>query len=42
MRYLLGFAALLQELGHKTGPSSLVTGADTRTGIAVEVLVKED
>jgi len=42
MSYLLRFAALLQKLGHKIGPSSLVTGADTRTGIAVEVLVKEN
>jgi len=36
------FAALLHQLGDNTRPSGLMTGAHAGTGVAVEVLVKEN
>src|SRR6478736_5027802 len=35
-------AALLHELGNYAGPSGLMAGAYAGTGVAVEVLVKQD
>ena len=34
------FSALDQKFRHESRPASLMTGADTSTGIAVEVLVE--
>src|SRR6202166_3836227 len=36
------FAALLHQLGDNARPSGLMTGAQARAGVAVEVLVKEN
>src|SRR5690348_15952873 len=36
------FAALFDQLRHETRPAGLVTGADARTVVAMEVLVEQD
>jgi len=40
--FLAGFAALGQQLGDKSRPSSLVICADAAAGVAVEILVEKD